>query len=255
MVISFSNKKEPILYNYKINEDNLDRVSTVKDLGVYLTHNLNYSTHINAITLKAFKLLGFIKRASNNFNNVNTLKTLYITLVRSQLEYATQVWSPPQQYLINRLERVQRKFVKYLCGRVGIAYSSDSYGSLCAFFKLPPLQKRRQFLDMTFFYKCMFSFYDCSEILQSICFNVPSRSLRSKQLFKPVVSKNNVHSSAFLQRSMKFLNTILTAIVLIYLIVALINFVDFYQILFIPFNHVYISSLFPVCLFVYSLCV
>ena len=71
------------------------------------------------------------------------------------------------------------------------------------------LQERRQFLDMTFFYKCIFSFYNCPEILENICFHVPSRSLRSLQHFKPTVSKINVHTFAFMQRSMKFLNTIL----------------------------------------------
>ena len=135
---------------------------------------------------------------------------LYTTLVRSQLEYACQIWSPYQQCLIDRLERVQQKFIKYLCVKVGLRYSSNNYTFLCTFFQLPTLQQRRRFLDVTFLYKCMFSVYNCSEILESICFNVPSRTLRSKQLFKPTMSRVNVHSNAFLQRTMNHFNEILT---------------------------------------------
>ena len=209
MVISFTNKKKPIIYNYDVNGTTLSRVETVKDLGVHLTPNLNYATHINFIILKAFKMFGFLKRTSSEFSNIKTLKSLFVTLVRSQLEYACQVWSPHQRYLIERLERVQCKFIKYLCWKSNIDYSTSNYNNLCSFFKLPRLEYRRQFLDATFFFKCMLSYHDCPDILYGIRFSVPSRSLRSKPDFKPISSKVNVHSSAFLQRTMKFFNEIL----------------------------------------------
>jgi ribonuclease P/MRP protein subunit RPP40 len=104
MFISFTNKKKPIIFNYEIDDINLSRVDTVKDLGVYLTHNLNYTTHINSIISKAFKLLGFLKRTSSEFSNVRAIKALFVSLVRSQLEYASQVWSPHQGYLIDKIE-------------------------------------------------------------------------------------------------------------------------------------------------------
>jgi hypothetical protein len=103
MVISFTNKKKPVICDYSVNGRGLLRVQTVKDLGVYLTHNLNYTTHINFIVSKAFKLFGFLKRTSSEFSNVRTIKALFVTLVRSQLEYASQVWSPHQGYLIEKV--------------------------------------------------------------------------------------------------------------------------------------------------------
>ena len=124
MVISFTNKKKPIKFNYILNNCALSRVDTVKDLGVFLTHNFSFATHVNYVTVKAFKLLGFLKRTAFDFNNTKTLKTLFTTLVRPHLEYASQVWSPHQKYLIQRIERVQRKFINYLCWKSGIDYSN-----------------------------------------------------------------------------------------------------------------------------------
>jgi hypothetical protein len=55
----------------------------------------------------------------------------------------------------------------------------------------------------------MSSYYDCHNILYAINFSVPSRSLRHKPVFKPNISKVKVHSSAFLQRTMTFLNELI----------------------------------------------
>ena len=49
-------------------------------------------------------------------NETKTMSTLYLTLVRSQVGYATQVWSPQSVELISRLERVQRRASKYILG-------------------------------------------------------------------------------------------------------------------------------------------
>ena len=64
--------------------------------------------------LKASKMLGFIKRSTRTITNCKARRTLYFTLVRSQMGYATQLWSPQTIDLISRLERVQRRASKYI---------------------------------------------------------------------------------------------------------------------------------------------
>jgi hypothetical protein len=39
-------------------------------------------------------LLGFVKRSTRNVTNQSACRTFYLTLVRSQVGYAMQVWSP-----------------------------------------------------------------------------------------------------------------------------------------------------------------
>ena len=51
---------------------NLKRISEMKDLGVYFTPKLNFSTHIKKITSKSLQMLGFIKRVTHDFTDPNT---------------------------------------------------------------------------------------------------------------------------------------------------------------------------------------
>jgi hypothetical protein len=54
---------------------------------------------------KARQMLGFIMRVVEIFGYA--LKSLYVSQVRSKLEYASCVWMPYQNGRIARLERVQ----------------------------------------------------------------------------------------------------------------------------------------------------
>ena len=53
--------------------------------------------------------MGLIKRTCRGLKDVSTLSTLYLALVRSQLEFCSEVWSPYQARNITKLERVQRR--------------------------------------------------------------------------------------------------------------------------------------------------
>lgn len=69
-VITFSRLDNAISYNYKIDNCVLTRVNSVRDLGIVIESNMFFSIHINTIIKKAFKMLGFINRSTNNFKNL-----------------------------------------------------------------------------------------------------------------------------------------------------------------------------------------
>ena len=50
--------------------------------------------HTDMITAKANRLRGLIKRTCKDLKGTATLKTLYCSLVRANLEYCSVVWSP-----------------------------------------------------------------------------------------------------------------------------------------------------------------
>lgn len=56
---------------------------------------------------------------------------VYCTFVRSNLEYVSQVLNPRHNIYTERIERIQRKFIKYLCFKLNIAYNSNNYDNLC----------------------------------------------------------------------------------------------------------------------------
>ena len=114
----------------------------MKDLGVYLTDKLNFSVHVNKSVTKAFKLLGFVKRNCKDFKNVNAIKSIYIALVRTSIEYANVIWNPYQKTLIKRIESVQRRFIKFLSFKASVCYEQNDYLTLCKHFNLPTLESK-----------------------------------------------------------------------------------------------------------------
>ena len=102
---------------YIINRmDQLKCVSSQRDLGVAVTKNLSWNDHIEQISAKANKMLGFIKRNCSRDLPSNALKALYLALVRSHLGYCCQLWAP-QSVIRNILliESIQRRATKFLC--------------------------------------------------------------------------------------------------------------------------------------------
>ena len=98
---------------YFINGLPISSCNQQKDLGILISSNLSWSHHISRITSKAYKILGLLRRTFASSNNVTTKKKLYISLVRSQLTYGSQIWRPFLLKDINPIEQVQRHATKY----------------------------------------------------------------------------------------------------------------------------------------------
>ncbi|KAL4113859.1 hypothetical protein QTP88_017420 [Uroleucon formosanum] len=72
-IISFSRSRIPVDHVYTYNDSPLTRVSEVKDLGIIYTSSLSFRPHIDYITCKALRLLGFIRRHTKHFNSAPCL--------------------------------------------------------------------------------------------------------------------------------------------------------------------------------------
>ena len=98
---------------YQLCDTILGSVTSEKYLGVYLNHNLKWDHHIDQVTAKAARNLGFIRR--NLLGAPTECKKLaYITLVRSGIEYASIVWDPHTNTNSDKLKRVQRSAAKWV---------------------------------------------------------------------------------------------------------------------------------------------
>ena len=78
-------KKEKIVPSYHLHGHNLQNVSTAKYLGVNIQDNLNWGLHIDTITNKANKTLGFLRR-NIKIRNKKTKETAYKAFVCPILE-------------------------------------------------------------------------------------------------------------------------------------------------------------------------
>ena len=153
-VITVTRKKDPLLYDYTLNGQTLERVSCINDLGVTINDELNWSKHIDSITSKARRLCWLIKRSVGYNASTRVKKQLYVSLVRSNVEYCSQIWSGTSHININKLERVQRSATRYI-----LNYPDSDYRDRLIKLNLLPLAYRREVLDVTFFYKILNNLY------------------------------------------------------------------------------------------------
>ena len=113
-VLTVTRKKSPVTHEYHLGNTYLKRVLEEKDLGIIISSNLSSDSHVMHIALKANRMLGLLKRTCPLITDVKVRRTLYLSLVKSQLSYATDLWSPGSVKLTTNLERVQRCATRWI---------------------------------------------------------------------------------------------------------------------------------------------
>jgi hypothetical protein len=181
-----------------LGEEELCVVSSQAYLGVELHEQLSWKPHIETVTSKAAKTLGFLRR---NLGKCSTAikKQAYISLVRSQLEYASVVWDPHKQNQIYQLEKIQRRAVRFMCGN----YQREaSVTAMRQDLGLPTLEERRRQARLAIFYKT---------INNLIAIPIPDyiqprrRTTRSSQhqRFMQLGSTSDTYSHSFFPRTLR----------------------------------------------------
>ena len=82
----------------------LERVDSYRYLGVLLTGDLSWSLQVESVCQKARRILGLLYRRFYGLASQESLKQLYLSLMRPHLEYACQVWDPHLSKDMNALE-------------------------------------------------------------------------------------------------------------------------------------------------------
>lgn len=80
-IISFSRSRSPLLFDYYVGDTALQRTSLVRDLGVWFDSGLSFDGHIDYVCSKACSLIGFIKRSTAQFSDIDSIIYLYSSLV------------------------------------------------------------------------------------------------------------------------------------------------------------------------------
>ena len=93
----------------------------VRDLGVMLSNNCSWTPHITRITSEARRMAAWALRAFKD-RSVDTMLTLYKSLIRCKLEYCCPLWSPYLIGDIQTLESVQRQFTRRIEDLAQLSY-------------------------------------------------------------------------------------------------------------------------------------
>ena len=172
----------------------LEKVASYKYLGLLLTDNLCWSSHIANVYSKAMKVLGLLYRRFYGYTDSESLKQLYLTLVRPHLDYACQVWDPHLAKDKAKLEKVQK-----LACRMAARRWNAGYQELLEIFELSSLEERRLNLKLGLLFKilhklCYFPEMESFTTLRNYC---SSRNTHCLQLTVPFAHTNSYKYSFF----------------------------------------------------------
>ena len=150
-----------------------------------ITENLSRESHLNCICAKANKLLGLLKRTCISIIDSSVRQTLYLTLVRSKLSYATEFWSPASSLLKQKAEKIQRRATRWI---LRVKAGELSYKERLQQLDMPHLAYDREVKDLVFFYKAVNGYIDIdvSNFVNFVDHGRTRRALRSKYLETPL---------------------------------------------------------------------
>lgn len=151
--MAFSIKQNPTPASYNINGIELTEVNKMKDLGVIFDKKLKFDSHIEEIVKKSYSMLGFLMRTTSNFDNKDCVRFLFNALVRSRLEYNSAVWNPYQNTYSSKIERVQKKYTRFVFYKFQVPYIS--YPERLKTLNMIELVHRREYFDICLLHRIM----------------------------------------------------------------------------------------------------
>ena len=98
------------------------------------------------------RIRNLTRRTCPLLTNTKVRRSLYLSLVKCHLDYATQVWSPALTSLKIKIENVQRRATRWILKQ---RKGEQSYKERLVTLKLLPLCYDREVKDLVFFYKAM----------------------------------------------------------------------------------------------------
>ena len=127
--------------SYNLEGTVLDNLENIKYLGVTITNDLKWNTHVSNICTKADRTLGFLRRNLSACPQ-DVKKSAYKGLVRPVLEYGSSFWDPSSILLQEELEKVQKRAARFVTGNY--IYETGSMTGILEQLKWESLKKRRR---------------------------------------------------------------------------------------------------------------
>ena len=147
----FSRSKTQFQTRLTINEQNLEKISVTKILGLWISEDLSWAKNCQEICQKAYSRISMITKLKYVGVGVQDLIEIYILFIRSVAEYcAVAFHSLLTMEQSHKLERIQKTSLKVILGVMYVDYSSAL--EMCG---LQTLAMRRQARCLEFARKCL----------------------------------------------------------------------------------------------------
>ena len=207
-VMTCSRSKDIIKADYKLHGQVLERVTSTGYLGLNIQQDGQWSEHIEKISQKGNKLLGFLRR-NLRINSKHVKEQAYKMLVRPSLEYACTVWDPHTATECYKIEKIQRRAARWVLSR---HRNTSSVGEMLDTLKWPTLEDRRKRARLTMLYKVLdksvaMSFGDDLQTSVERPRRTASKLPNDRQLVRHF-SKCDYRTMAFLPRTIRDWNNL-----------------------------------------------
>ena len=145
-----------------------------------------------------------------NYDKTGLIAAYYAN-VRSILEYGSVVWAGAAKSHLDRLERIQHKFLMFLAGARRDDLNVLNYDELCTCYNVQQLSKRRSALDLSFLHGLFNGRIDSTSLVEMFSLRVPARQTRSTDLFALTNPRVSVCNSSLFFRLPRAMNSLLAS--------------------------------------------
>ena len=91
----------------------IEHVYSFKYLGVIIDSCLKWDKHINAISLKISRIIGYIRRIKHYLPD-DVMRLLYNSLILPQLDYCNVVWGRSAHCHLDKLQKLQNRYARMI---------------------------------------------------------------------------------------------------------------------------------------------
>ena len=145
-------RKKRIVHDYTMGGSLLHVAENSPYLGVNINNKLSWNEHVDKITAKARRTLGFLRRNLQGCPK-KIKEQAYTSLVRPPLEYCCPIWDPHTIKGIKKVEAVQGTAARFVANKPFRFSQPDSTTAIVQDLGWESLHQRRQKISLTVFYK------------------------------------------------------------------------------------------------------
>ena len=136
------------LPSYILEGTALENVDCIKYLGVTVTHELRWDTHISNMCTKANRTLGFLRQNLYQYPQ-DVKEAAYRGIVHPSLEYGSCVWDSQDVVLQQEIEKFQNRAARFVTSNY--CFETGSMTGVLENLKWESLKKRRRYSRLIFF--------------------------------------------------------------------------------------------------------
>ena len=131
-----------------LNNQSITEVSDHKHLGVFISNNCTWHSHMVYITDKAWKRVTIMRQLKFRLDR-KSLETIYTSFIRPLLEYADVIWGNATKFELDELDKIQNECARIASGSTRLV----SLENLSNEINWEPLEERRYIHRMVLFFK------------------------------------------------------------------------------------------------------